>query len=214
MAPETLYAAGHRFDEPRIAAVRETACAPNSYPCSLRLSDLEVGLRLMTADDEEKVLAFSRSLSEHDLLFLPVDLTRREAVRSWIEDIESGRTVTVLAEVDGQLAGYGSLHRSELLWIRHLGEIRLLVSSQYRRHGIGGELARQIFELAHTTDLHKLMVNMMSTQRDAQALFHRLGFIPEALLNDWVIDRAGRMHDLIVMSREVGDVESEDDEPP
>jgi RimJ/RimL family protein N-acetyltransferase len=118
----------------------------------------------------------------------------------------------VLAEVDGELAGYGSLHRSELLWIRHLGEIRILVSSRYRGQGVGGELARQVVELARATDLHKLMVNMMSTQRDAQALFHRLGFIPEALLNDWVIDRAGRMHDLIVMSREVADVEL-DDEP-
>lgn len=191
----------------------ETACAPHSYPCSLRLSDLEVGLRLMTADDEEKVLAFSRSLPEHDLLFLPVDLTQREAVRAWIQDIESGRTVTVLAEVDGELAGYCSLQRSELLWIRHLGEIRLLIASKYRGQGLGSELAHQVFELARATDLHKLMVNMMSTQRDAQALFHRLGFIPEAMLNDWVIDRAGRMHDLIVMSREVVDVELEDEDP-
>lgn len=193
-------------------AVTETACAPHSYPCNLRLADLEVGLRLMTADDEEKLLAFARRLPEHDLLFLPVDITRRETVRAWIANVEADRTTTVLAEVDGELAGYGSLHRSELLWIRHLGEIRILVSSRYRGQGVGGELARQVVELARATDLHKLMVNMMSTQRDAQALFHRLGFIPEALLNDWVIDRAGRMHDLIVMSREVADVEL-DDEP-
>lgn len=191
----------------------ETACAPHSYPCSLRLGDVEVALRLMMPDDEAKILAFTRSLPEHDLLFLPVDVTQPEAVRSWIENIEAGRTVTVLAEVDGGLVGYGSLHRSKLLWIRHLGEIRILVSSSFRGQGIGGEIARQIFELARTTDLHKLMVQMMSTQRDAQALFHRLGFIPEAMLNDWVIDRAGRMHDLIVMSREVVDVELEDDEP-
>jgi hypothetical protein len=46
-------------------------------------------------------------------------------------------------------------------------------------------------------------VQMMSTQQDAQTLFHDLGFVPEALLNDWAIDRQGHTHDLIVMSREV-----------
>jgi len=34
----------------------------------------------------------------------------------------------VLAERDGKLAGYGSLHHGETRWFRHLGEIRLLVA--------------------------------------------------------------------------------------
>lgn len=191
----------------------ETAAPTRTYPWTTRLSDLEVTFRLMTGDDEEAMLAFTRSLPEHALLFLPVDVTRRQTIRGWIDSVEQGQTTTVLAEEGGRLIGYCSLHRSELLWIRHLGELRVLVSANFRGKGVGGELARQIFALAQATDLHKLMVQMMSTQRDAQALFHRLGFIPEALLNDWVIDRNGRMHDLIVMSREVVDVELEDDEP-
>ncbi len=190
----------------------ETAAPTRTYPWTTRLSDLEVTFRLMTADDEGAMLEFTRSLPEHDLLFLPVDVTRPEIILAWIDNVGEGRTTTVLAEERGRLIGY-CLHKSELLWTRHLGEIRLLVSSNYRGKGVGGELARQIFALAQATDLHKLMVQMMSTQRDAQALFHRLGFIPEALLNDWVIDRKGRMHDLIVMSREVVDVELEDEDP-
>lgn len=186
----------------------ETAAPNRTYPWTTRLNDLDVTFRLMRAEDEEAMLAFARKLPEHDLLFLPVDITRPRTVRNWIRNIEKKRTTTVLAEEGGELVGYCSLHVGNLLWIRHLGEIRLLVSSNYRGKGIGGTLARQVFAIAQETDLHKLMVQMMSTQRDAQALFHRLGFIPEALLNEWVIDRNGRMHDLIVMSREVDDVES------
>ncbi len=186
--------------------------APRAYPFSTRLSDLEVTFRLMAAENEEALLSFTRGLPEHDLLFLPVDITQADTVREWIENIEKGRTVTVLAEESSQVVGYCSLHRSALLWIRHLAEIRLLVSSNYRGKGIGGQLASQIFALALETELHKLMVQMMSTQRDAQALFHGLGFIPEATLHDWVIDRNGRMHSLIVMSREVDHVEMETDD--
>lgn len=181
------------------------------YPWTTHLDEMEVTFRRMTAHDAEAILAFSRSLPEHDLLFLRLDITQAEAVATWIGNIEAGHTQTVLAETGGQLTGYCSLHRSDILWTRHLGEIRLLVASRFRGHGIGGELARQVFAIARGTDVHKLVAQMMSTQRDAQALFYQLGFIPEALLHDWVVDRNGRMHDLIMMSREVDDDETDDD---
>lgn len=185
----------------------ENATQTRSYPWTTRLSDVEVTFRRMTAEDFDAVLAFTRSLPEHDLLFLRIDITQPETIRAWIENIERGVTQTILAEEKGQLIGYASLHRNPILWTRHMGEIRLLVSSNYRGKGIGGSLARQVFALAQKSDLYKIMVQMMSNQRGAQSIFHHLGFIPEATLNDWVIDRAGCMHSLIVMAREVEDPE-------
>lgn len=176
-----------------------------TYPWTTRTNDLVVTFRKMTAEDRDRVLAFTQSLPERNLLFLRIDITKPEVIDQWVQNIEEGVTVTVLAEESGQLVGYCSLHHSEILWARHLGEIRLLVSPNFRGKGLGGLLARQIFDIAQGTELSKLVVNMMSTQRDAQSLFHRLGFIPEAMLHDWAIDRAGRTHDLIIMSREVED---------
>ena len=176
-----------------------------SYPWTQSFGDLEVTFRRMSGDDREQILAFTRSLPQEDLLFLRLDITQDDVVDAWIENIENGKTVSVLAEHDGALAGYCSLHHSEILWTRHLGEIRLLVGPEHRGRGIGGELARQIFETAKDLRLQKLVVQMMSSQQYAQTLFHHLDFIPEALLHDWAIDRGGRTHDLIVMSREVDD---------
>jgi L-amino acid N-acyltransferase YncA len=176
-----------------------------TYPWTTKTNDLVVTFRKMTAEDRDRVLAFTQSLPERNLLFLRIDITKPEVIDQWVQYIEEGVTVTVLAEESGQLVGYCSLHHSEILWARHLGEIRLLVSPNFRGKGLGGLLARQIFDIAQGTELSKLVVNMMSTQRDAQSLFHRLGFIPEAMLHDWAIDRAGRTHDLIIMSREVED---------
>ena len=189
---------------------------PRTYPWTTRASDLEVTFRLMAAADRDRVLAFTRTLPEESLLFLRSDITRAEVIDLWIRQIESGRTVTVLAETSGvgpsgRVIGYCSLHKSDILWSRHLGEIRLLVAPEYRGKGVGGLLIRQIFAQAKDTDLLKLVANMMSTQRDAQSLFHHLGFIPEAMLHDWAIDRNGRTHDLITMSREVEDDEVTDE---
>lgn len=180
-----------------------TDSTPQIYPWGRRFDGLGVTFRKMVAADREMVLAFTRALPERDLLFLPMDITQEEVVDLWISNIESGKTLTVLAEESGRLVGYCSLHHSEILWTRHLGEIRLFVGPEHRSKGIGGELARRVFELASELDLQKLVVHMMSSQRTAQSLFHDLGFIPEAMLHDWAIDRNGRTHDLIVMSREV-----------
>ncbi|MDA8018296.1 MAG: GNAT family N-acetyltransferase [Thermoanaerobaculia bacterium] len=166
-------------------------------------------LRSMTADDRRAVLRFARALPEEDLLFLRTDITQEHVVDQWLRDLESGQTQTVVAvepsSSDGaeRILGYSSLQLSESLWTRHLGEILLLVASDGRGHGLGGRLARQILELAKRQDLQKLVAQMTSTQRSAQTLFHSLGFIPEAMLHDWVIDREGRTHNLIMMSREV-----------
>lgn len=162
-----------------------------------------VHFRPMGADDRAAVLAFTDRLPPDDLLFLRLDITQPEIVDEWIRNIERGRTRTVLALAEGRVAGYGSIYFSETLWTRHLGEMRLMVAPQFRARGIGSALAERVFEIGRELGLFKITAQMMSSQHTAQDLLHRLGFIPEAQLHDWVIDRRGRTHDLIVMSREV-----------
>lgn len=175
----------------------------DDYPRTRKFGDFEVTFRPMNASDRDAILTFARSLEQDDLHFLRTDITRPDVIDSWLKEIETGQTLTLVAEMGGVIVAYCSLHHSESLWTRHLGEILLLVGAEARGHGLGGHLARQILELAKGYDLHKLVAQMMSTQREAQTLFHHLGFIPEAMLHDWVIDRTGRTHNLIMMSREV-----------
>ena len=47
------------------------------------------------------------------------------------------------------------------------------------------------------------MANMTSDQHGAQAAFRRLGFVPEALLADYVEDRNGTPRDLVIMSYDI-----------
>ena len=175
----------------------------DAFPRTTAFGNVEVTFRPMAPDDRATMLAFAQSLDEIDLLFLRTDITRQDVIDQWLAEIDRGQTTTILAEVGGHVAGYCSLHHSESLWTRHLGEILLLVDHEHRGLGLGGHLARQILELAKNHDLQKLVAQMTSTQRSAQNLFHHLGYIPEAMLHDWVIDRNGRTHNLIVMSREV-----------
>jgi L-amino acid N-acyltransferase YncA len=163
----------------------------------------EITLRLMTAADANRIMAFARALPEQDLLFLRADITDPRIVAQWVENIAAERTVTVIAEAGGELAGYVSLHYNQVTWQRHLGEIRIQVGLPYRSHGLGRVLAREIFAVARDLGLRKIVAQMTVEQKGAIATFERLGFHPEALLQDFVIDRAGRTHDRVVMSYDV-----------
>jgi RimJ/RimL family protein N-acetyltransferase len=173
------------------------------YPWTTTLGGRELTLRLMTPDDKQALLAFARSLPEDDLLFLSIDMTRPEAAEQWARNIETGRLKTVLVEQNGRLLGHGSLGHNDLMWTRHMGEIQLLISPDLRGLGVGALLAGEVFALARDQGLQKIVARMASEQQGALRVFERLGFRPEALLADYVIDRQGRTHDLIVMSYDV-----------
>ena len=69
-----------------------------------------------------------------------------------------------------------------------------------------GDLARSATNRsrpARELGLQKIVARMAPEQRGATQVFERLGFRAEALLGDYVMDREGRTHDLIVMSYDV-----------
>jgi L-amino acid N-acyltransferase YncA len=174
------------------------------YPRTITLdNNTPVSLRMMTAGDADRILAFARGLSEEDQLFLRSDITDPKIVAQWIQNIAGGRTATVLAEATGDVAGYASLHYNQVTWQRHLGEIRIQVGARHRSQGLGRALAGEIFAIARDLGLRKIVAQMTADQKGAIATFERLGFQPEALLQDFVIDRTGRTRDRVVMSYDV-----------
>jgi len=180
--------------------------APNEavaarYPRKVVLKgDRKAELRLMARGDLDLMLGFARSLPPDDLLFLRRNITDEGAVKGWIDNIESGQALAVLALDADKLAGYASLNLNMATWMRHLGEIRLLTGSAYRGAGMGRVLASEIYAVGKLVGLRKLSAQMTLDQAGARATFERLGFKPEALLTDWVMDNGGRTRDLLVMA--------------
>jgi len=162
-----------------------------------------VHLRLMSRADKDDLLRFARSLPHDDLLFLRTDITEPAMIDEWMSNIERGTTVTVVAEVDGELVGYASLHTDNARWTRRVGEIRVLVASSLRNAGLGRRLAAEIFQVGQSRGLKKMAAMMTPDQTGARDAFEKLGFQVEALLQDWVVDRDGRPRDLLIMSHDL-----------
>ena len=175
-----------------------------AFPKTVTLpDDSTVELRVLGRQDRDPMLAFARGLPGDDLMFLRVDITQEPVVDSWISDIESGSKSALCAYDDQGLIGYASVTRNPLSWTRHVGEIRVMVSPAYRGRGLGRALTSHIFDLAEGLQLKKLTAHMTSDQHGAQSAFRRLGFVPEALLADYVQDRNGVTRDMVIMSFDV-----------
>jgi L-amino acid N-acyltransferase YncA len=132
-----------------------------------------------------------------------MDLTNKDAVDDFVQQIEDGSRVALVAESNGKMVAYGSLNRRPAHWQRHLGEIRTIVSKENRGSGLGRFLAEQMFTTAREMGLTKIVAQMAREQDGARRMFQRLGFTAEALLADWIQDREGKPHDLVLMSHDV-----------
>ncbi|MFM9828902.1 MAG: N-acetyltransferase family protein [Sphingomonas sp.] len=157
-------------------------------------------LRRFEATDTLAMLAFTKTLPEHDLLFLSRDVQHPRVVDAWAAAIGDGSIDSLVAEDGGQIVGTAALVRDPLGWSTHVGEVRLLVSPTRRGAGLGRDLLEAIFAVAHAHGLEKLVAQMTPDQAGSVALFESLGFRGEALLRDHVRDRAGHLHDLVILS--------------
>ena len=182
----------------------DTSGFAGQYPRAFQLADgSSVELRVMSPDDRDAILGFARALPEEDLLFLRVDLTEADVVDAWVGNIGSGRMAALAAYRDDTFLGYAAVHRNPAPWMRHVGELRVNVASAVRAQGLGRLLVSHVFDMARTFALQKLVAQMTTDQPGAQAAFRRLGFVPEALLADFVVDRSGRFRDLVMMTFDV-----------
>ena len=174
-----------------------------TYPRRAKTDAGEIEFRLMTRADETAVLEFAKKLPTHDLLFLPRNISEPKVLSAWINEIERGAITSLLAVKEGRVVGCGTLVRDPHSWSPHVGELRMVVSTDVRGQGVGRALSQETFLLALGAGLEKLSVQMTVDQRAAIALFESLGFKAEALLRDHVRDIDGKKHDIVVLGHNI-----------
>jgi len=183
--------------------VQSTRVSERTYPRTEDVGGHTVSIRKMTPADSQQVLDFARSLPEEDKIYLRWDITTEDGLSEWVRNISLGRTTSFLVEEEGKVVAYGSLHHNQLMWTRHQGELRIMITPALRGGGLGRLLVKDMYQAAKDLGLKRLVVQIASDQPRVRHMFEEIGFHAEALLTDWVIDRNDHMSDLIIMSMEI-----------
>ena len=175
------------------------------YPKEKVLKDGSVvTLRPMVHEDEERLMEFFSGIPEHERIYLRNDVINPELIHQWVENIDYERVLPILAITeDGRIVGNGTLHREGYSWNRHVGNIRLTVLPEYRRKGLARILVGELYANALTTDLEKIVAEIVFLQEDVRLSFNQLGFRTEAVLKDHHRDPRGKKHDVIIISNDI-----------
>ena len=179
------------------------------YPATTTIGGRPFTLRLMNQDDGPLVITFGRSLSDDDQLYLRRDITRVGEVNAWVRRLSTQQFQTLLlVDEHGDIGAYANVDRSGVPWMHHVAELRVLVGQPLRGLGTARLLTEEAFRVALEMGVEKIIGQLMVEQVDAIAVFRSLGFQPEALLRDHVKDRHGGLHDLVILSCQVGSLGS------
>lgn len=177
----------------------------NLYPTEVTLKNQQLmHLRLMCEDDTDNVFTFFSEISSEDKLYLKEDVSSIETIHKWISRITEKRTVTVLGEIDNILCAEATLHQQAAGWSKHIGDIRINVSPQYRGLGIATVLCEKICWIARNINIEKIIAEVIAEQKTDLAIFQNFGFKQEAILIDHVEDIKGKKHDLIILANHTG----------
>jgi RimJ/RimL family protein N-acetyltransferase len=174
---------------------------------TLKLADgRNIFIRPLSKQDGPALLDFFTALPAEDRLFLKEDVTKKDVIEIWIEELNFNKVLRIVAEKDSRIIGEATLHFNAYGWQKHMAEIRCVVSRDYQKKGLGTALMRELVSHAEEKGIVKLSAYMMASQKSAQRAFERLGFKKEAELQDFVRDTSGKTHNLVVMVNDVSDL--------
>jgi GNAT superfamily N-acetyltransferase len=158
-----------------------------------------VTIRSMRPDDVQRSFEFFCGLPEEDRKYLRVDVTRRDLVeRRTLEAGERGIR-RLVAVHDDEIAADGALELEGHGWGDNVAEVRLIVGRRWQRLGLGMLVARELFHLAASHRVDRIVARLMRPQVGAHRIFRRLGFNEEFLIPEHVRDQSGIWQDLIIM---------------
>jgi L-amino acid N-acyltransferase YncA len=158
-----------------------------------------VEIRDLKHADLDQLMTFYLSLPELDRKYLRVDVTDRHVVEQRLKLIKTGHLIRIIALKDEKVIGDGALELPVEDWRRDQGELRVIVSKEYRRKGLGMVMMRELYFIAAGKNVKTVVAKFMRPQLAARKILRKLDFHEEALLPDYVRDRSGRHQDLVIM---------------
>lgn len=144
----------------------------------------------------EPVRGFFARVPDSDHNSFAEDVFAPGLVESWLLDTRARRAVAVEGD---RVVGYVAV-LPLVGWSAHVGSLRVVVDPETRGKGIGRELAKHGLLASLDMGLTKTVVEVVVDAVPAIGMFEALGFEPEAMLRDHVRDKAGEVHDLVVLA--------------
>jgi acetyltransferase len=170
-----------------------------NYRSIVTLKDgANVLLRLMTPDDEQRLVALFEPIDEEDLLYFRDRVKDPAVIQEWCRSLDYNRVLPMLALVKDRVVGQTTLHFMKGPK-RHIGEVRIFMAKDFRRRGLGTKLLHALIDLARKQDLHVLYAEAVTEQTRVIKAFQNQGFKLQTVYEDFYMLPDGDTRDVAML---------------
>ena len=163
----------------------------------------KVLIRDQSLDDLDLLMEFYLALPEEDRRYLRIDVTDRDVVTRRLELTGKGFLFRRCAVAGDKIVATGALEIFSDAWREHQGEIRVIVSQDFRQKGLGMIMMRELYLMALEKDVKLLVTRMLRPQIAARNICRKLGFREELMVPDYLHDLTGATQDMVLMACEM-----------
>ena len=183
----------------------------SEYPKRFELKGgQDVWLRPMRMEDRDRLFAFFSKLPLRDRRFFKHDVSQREVITNWCQNLDYDQVLPILAVIKEndheKVVGDATLHTERHGWATHVGRIRLVIAQKMRKKGLGQLILRELYDRAVSRGVQKIQAEVRDDNDNAKALLRRLGFRKEAVFKKHAMDLKGRLHDVIIFYNDLSDL--------
>ena len=180
------------------------------YPKEITLRDeTRAVLRPATPGDADRLWEFYRRLPEIDKAHFHEDVDRREEVDRWAMSLDYETVLPILAIRGDRVVGTVTLYRNKTGWKQRVGVVRILIAPDHRHLGLGTAMIREIRHLGEKFALNYLLAEVIEEQQAAVRALERMGFEKAMVHRNFVNDRKGHLHNLVVLLHPMSGLEKE-----
>ncbi len=173
----------------------------NRYPRVMQLRDgSRTTVRPMSRADESALVEFFQEIPARERYFLKDDVTSRNVIRTWIENLDFDYAVPLLAFDGHQIAGDAVLIRHRSASLAHAGEIRVVIAPAWRDRGLAVTLMNELVEVARVAGLSEVLFEFVrDIQEPGIEAAEFLGATVAGELPDWVRDDTDHGHAIVFL---------------
>jgi GNAT superfamily N-acetyltransferase len=171
------------------------------YPKEIILRDgTGVTLRPLQQQDKDLLFRMFNGLTEDDRWFLDGDVADFGLIEDWVDRTDLKRVTSIAAVLEGRIIANATLMGTQYGARSHIGKVKMSVDPSFRGKNLGTWMLFELINLAMSTGLEILVLRLVE-DRDGHIIraARKLDFIEEALLKDYVKDRQGIRHNLVIL---------------
>lgn len=183
-------------------------CIAARYPRDIRLPDgTMLTVTPLVPSDWQLLERFLQDIPEEDRAYFRREASDPARVERWCRELDYRHTLPLLAWQGERIVADGVLQRESGLWTSHVGRVRLLVHPSFRGRGLGRRMMHELLEIGRHVHLHKVVYECAAQQAGLIAFLRCVGFQEAARLKEFIRDRDGQLHDMLlwVMPLAVGE---------